>query len=226
MARRRTDEIREVLENQIVAGDFVPGTRLDEVKLAQQFGVSRTPVREVLNQLSNAGLVELRPKRGAFVGSLSLQKLVEMFETMAELEAICGRLAARRMTNEEVERLQEIHESCGVAAESGDPDQYYAENAKFHEAIYNGCHNGFLTDEVRRIRRRLQAYRRLQLRVRNRIRDSYAEHSEIVASIVDGDDQRAAAALRKHLMVQGERFNQLVAGLEALKANAGELSAS
>ena len=221
MAKRRTDEIREKLENQIVTGEFPPGTRLDEVKLAQQFGVSRTPIREVLNQLSTAGLVEQRPKRGAFVASPSLEKLVEMFETMAELEAVCGRLAARRMIDEECELLRQVHESCGRAAESGDPDLYYAENAKFHEVIYNGCHNRFLTDEVRRIRRRLQAYRRLQLRVRNRIKDSYAEHSEIVESILAGDDQRAEAALRNHIMVQGERFNQLVAGLDSLKSDAG-----
>ena len=220
MARRRTDEIREKLETQIVTGGFAPGARLDEVKLAQRFGVSRTPVREVLNQLSTAGLVELRPKRGAFVASVGLETLVEMFETMAELEAVCGRLAARRMTEEECARLREVHESCGRAAETGDPDAYYAENALFHEVIYDGCHNRFLTDEVRRIRRRLQAYRRLQLRVRNRITDSYAEHGEIVASILAGDAQRAEQALRDHIMVQGERFNQLVAGLQSLKAGA------
>ena len=221
MAKRRTDEIREILENQIVTGEFAPGARLDEVKLAQQFGVSRTPVREVLNQLSTAGLVELRPKRGAFVASLGLETLVEMFETMAELEAVCGRLAARRMTDEECQRLEQVHESCGRAAETGDPDLYYAENALFHEVIYEGCHNRFLTDEVRRIRRRLQAYRRLQLRVRHRIRDSYGEHAEIVASILDGDGERAEAALRDHIMVQGERFNQLVAGLQSLPTAAG-----
>ena len=221
MARRRTDEVRERLENQILTGGFAPGARLDEGRLAQQFGVSRTPVREVLNQLSTAGLVELRPKRGAFVASLSLETLVEMFETMAELEAVCGRLAARRMTEEECARLQRVHESCGRAARTGDPDLYYAENALFHEAIYDGCHNRFLAGEVRRIRRRLQPYRRLQLRVRNRVRDSYAEHGEIVASLLAGDDRRAEEALRSHLMVQGERFNQLVAGLDALGAKAG-----
>lgn len=221
MVTRRTDEIRESLENQIVGGEFAPEERLDEVKLAQKFGVSRTPIREVLNQLSNAGLVELRPRRGAFVAAPSLGKLVEMFEAMAEMEAICGRLAARRMTEDEIARLKEAHKQCGQAAETGDPDLYYAENAKFHEVIYSGCHNSFLTEEVRRIRRRLRAYRRLQLRVRNRVPDSFAEHSEIVDSIVDGDGSRAEAALRNHIMVQGERFNQLVAGMEKLKTNSG-----
>lgn len=218
MLKRRGDDIREILENEIVTGEITPGARLDEVKLAERFGVSRTPIREVLNQLSTSGLVELRPRRGAFVAHLSLEKLVEMFETMAEMEAVCGRLAARRMTDEERDHLRRVHESCGRAARSGDPDAYYAENAEFHEVIYEGCHNRFLTDEVRRLRRRLQAYRRLQLRVRDRIKTSYAEHTEIVDGILSGDDRRTEEALRKHIMVQGERFTELIAGLEGLRS--------
>lgn len=218
MLKRRGDDVREILENEIVTGEITPGARLDEVKLAERFGVSRTPIREVLNQLSTSGLVELRPRRGAFVAHLSLEKLVEMFETMAEMEAVCGRLAARRMTDEERDHLRRVHESCGRAARSGDPDAYYAENAEFHEVIYEGCHNRFLTDEVRRLRRRLQAYRRLQLRVRDRIKTSYAEHTEIVDGILSGDDRRTEEALRKHIMVQGERFTELIAGLEGLRS--------
>lgn len=218
MLKRRGDDVREILENEIVTGEITPGARLDEVKLAERFGVSRTPIREVLNQLSTSGLVELRPRRGAFVAHLSLEKLVEMFETMAEMEAVCGRLAARRMTDEERDHLRRVHESCGRAARSGDPDAYYAENAEFHEVIYDGCHNRFLTDEVRRLRRRLQAYRRLQLRVRDRIKTSYAEHTEIVEGILSGDDRRTEEALRKHIMVQGERFTELIAGLEGLRS--------
>ncbi|HMB74940.1 MAG TPA: GntR family transcriptional regulator [Kiloniellaceae bacterium] len=220
MTRHRGDEIREFLENEIVTGEIMPGTHLDEATLAQRFAVSRTPIREVLNRLSASGLVELRPRRGAFVAHLSLEKLVEMFETMAEMEAICGRLAARRMTEQERDALVQSHEGCRLAAAAGVPDAYYAANTTFHEVIYDGCHNSFLSGEVRRIRRRLHAYRRLQLRLRNRMHSSYQEHDEIVASILAGDDQGAEKALRDHLMIQGERFHQLVTGFESLKAKA------
>ena len=220
MTRYRGDDIREVLENEIVAGEIMPGTHLDEATLAQRFAVSRTPVREVLNRLASSGLVELRPRRGAFVARLSLEKLVEMFETMAEMEAVCGRLAARRMSEQEHQALLKSHEACRRAVTAGIPDAYYAENTKFHEVIYDGCHNAFLTGEVRRIRRRLHAYRRLQLRVRNRMQSSFDEHDEIVAAILAGDGQRAEDALRDHVTVQGERFHQLVTGLESLKAEA------
>ncbi len=90
----------ETIEDEIVTRQLPPGTRLDEVELAQRFAVSRTPIREALIQLASAGLVELRPRRGAIVAQISPQRLMEMFDVMAELEALCGRLAARRITPE------------------------------------------------------------------------------------------------------------------------------
>src|SRR3546814_18041549 len=97
MSKSRKDLLAERLEEDIVSGRFAPGERLDEVSLATSFGVSRTPVREVLQRLASSGLVELRPRRGAIVAQISIGRLVEMFEVMAELEGMCGRLAARRM---------------------------------------------------------------------------------------------------------------------------------
>lgn len=217
MTLRMVDRLRTALEDEILTGRLAPGTRLDEVALATRFQVSRTPIREALHQLSTSGLIEMRPRRGAIVAPMTAESLIEMFETMAELEAVCGRLASRRMTEDERGSLRVAHERCAPAAEAGDPDAYYRENERFHEVIYAGCHNRFLGEEVRRLRRRLQAYRRLQLRVRNRISASYAEHQMIVEAILAGDDRRTEEALRSHVMIQGERFNDLLTGLATLR---------
>ncbi len=96
---RRAEALREQLEQDIVTGHFKPGERLDEQSLATRFGVSRTPIREALMQLASTGMVELQPRRGAFVASLSLREVLERFETMAALEGMCGALAARRITD-------------------------------------------------------------------------------------------------------------------------------
>eukprot|EP01030_Chromulinospumella_sphaerica_P033266 gene33266-34111_t len=93
--------LREEIEEMIAVGTLKPGQHLDETELAARFGVSRTPIRETLIQLASMGLVVIRPRRGAIVAELGPQQLVEMFEMMSELEATCGRLAARRMTREE-----------------------------------------------------------------------------------------------------------------------------
>ena len=130
-------------------GELQPGQHLDETELATRFGVSRTPIRETLIQLESMGLVVIRPRRGAIVAELGPQQLLEMFEVMSELEATCGRLAARRMTAQEQQVLLAAHEACKAAVEALEPDEYYYRNEAFHEAIYAGSHNSFLFEQTR-----------------------------------------------------------------------------
>lgn len=204
---------KEQLEDDLATGRLAPGARLDEASLAARFGVSRTPVREMLRQLAAQGLVELRPYRGAIVSSPDPKSLMEMFEVMAELEAMCGRLAARRLTDEGEKELTTTLKACAQAAKSEDPDAYYYENERFHRAIYKLSGNAFLADQALMLHKRLAPFRRLQLRVRNRLHVSQCEHEGIVAAIVSGNPDLAADALRAHVVVQGERFTDLIASL-------------
>jgi DNA-binding GntR family transcriptional regulator len=208
--------LREEIEEMIAVGALRPGQHLDETELAERFGVSRTPIRETLIQLSTMGLVVIRPRRGAIVAELGPQQLVEMFEVMSELEATCGRLAARRMTPAEQATLVAAHKACQEALDAQEPDAYYYKNEVFHEAIYAGSHNQFLIEQTRALYRRLRPYRRLQLRVRNRLAKSYDEHDGVVQAIVSGDGERAAMLLREHVMIQGQRFADLMASLPQL----------
>jgi DNA-binding GntR family transcriptional regulator len=121
------------------------------------------------------------------------------------------------MTEAEHRELDAAHAACGVAAQKGDSDQYYYENERFHFCIYEGSHNSFLTEQSKILHRRLQPYRRLQLRVRNRMATSYREHGEIAAAIKAGQGEQAADLLRHHVIVQGERFADLVSSLHTLK---------
>lgn len=221
MKKRRSEELRDEIEELIAFGKLPPGKHLDETELAERFGVSRTPVREALNQLASAGLIEIRPRRGAIVAELGAQELVEMFEVMAELEGMCGRLAARRLTDPEQRTLLRIHEACKDAARDGvDPDVYYQLNDEFHGVIYAASHNGFLIEQVWTLRRRLRPYRRLQLRVRGRIPNSFDEHEKIVAAILAGDGELANTLMRAHVIVQGQRFADLIATLPLLHTSA------
>lgn len=208
--------LREAIENDIVSGDFHPGERLDEASLATRFQVSRTPIREALQQLASAGMIEIRPRRGAIVALATPERLYEMFEVMAELEAMCARRAARRISEESSVALLLAHEGCASHLE--DADAYYNENECFHQAVYQASGNAFLMEQVEAMQRRLRPYRRLQLRVRNRIRASFTEHETIVAAILAGDEDKAAQTMREHVRVQGERFSDLVASLARFKA--------
>lgn len=208
-----SDQLREIIEEQIATGKLMPGSSIDEATLAEEHGVSRTPAREALIQLAAEGLIEIRPRRGAVVTSIGPARLIEMFEVMAELESMCGRLAARRMTDAERKTLVEAHQACEAARADQDADAYFYCNERFHAAIYAGSHNVFLIEQATQLQRRLRTYRRLQLRVRNRMSTSFKEHQSVVDAIVGGDADAAATALRDHVVVQGERFADLLASL-------------
>jgi DNA-binding GntR family transcriptional regulator len=205
--------IREALEDAIVSGRFAPGAKLDPEALAREFDCSRTPIREALQQLEASGLVRVAAKRGTFVSEWTVDELAERFEVMAELEAICARLAARRITEAELAELEAAHEACRRESEAGDIDAYYAENSTFHHCIYRATHNAFLEREASRLHAVLQPYRRMQLQVRNRMARSLAEHDAVMAAIRAGDDQAAAEAMRNHVVIQGDRFHDLLAAL-------------
>lgn len=218
--QKRSLAVRELIEERIVDGRFPPGMRLDEVALAQEFGVSRTPIRETLIQLSSSGLVDLRPRRGAIVTDVSPHRLCEMFEVMAELEAMCARLAARRITDDEQAELLAAHAACQRARDSASSDDYFAHNETFHQVIYRAAHNAFLAEQAAQLQRRLRPFRRLQLRIRNRVGRSFTEHQGIVDAIVAGEGDKAAQLLREHVIVQGERYGDLVASIGHMKSAA------
>ena len=108
-AGTRSEHVRELIEEGIATGSFPPGMRLDEMELAERFNVSRTPLREALFQLASAGIVVMQPRRGTVVAEVTPHRLVEMFEVMGELEALCARLSARRMSALDHQRLLEAH---------------------------------------------------------------------------------------------------------------------
>ena len=221
----RAEALREAIEDKIATHEFPPGMHLDESELAQRFGVSRTPLREALIQLSSMGIVLVRPRRGAVVAEVSPHRLLEMFELMAELEAMCARLAARRMSDAEEDELLKAHRACEAAYLAGDPNDYYHKNERFHQAIYTAAHNGFLVEQAMALQRRLRPYRRLQLRVRNRMAASFNEHTGIVEALQQGDAEIAAERLRQHILVQGERFADLLASLASLRTEASTVFA-
>ncbi|WP_299475722.1 GntR family transcriptional regulator [uncultured Roseibium sp.] len=215
MEQRRADNIAETLEEHIFGGVFQDGDRLDEVRLAEKFGVSRTPLREAFQRLALSGLVELVPRRGAFVRQPGPIELMEMFEVMAELEAVCGRLAARRISDVAIEELRDANARCQMAVEAKDTDGYYIENERFHKTIYRQSGNSFLEQEAAKLHKRLKPFRRQQLKFRGRMAQSMAEHEAIVDALARGEPEEAANALRNHVAVQGEKFHNLMASLKS-----------
>lgn len=195
-----SDRIRDALTDQIASGELAAGSALDEQHLADRFGASRTPVREALRQLAVSGLVEMRARRGVIVARMTPERVMDMFETMAEIEAMCVRLATYRMTPLERSHLLELHEASQAMVEGRDVDAYDAFNREFHLCLYRATHNAFLEEQATAIRTRLNAFRRTQLRHGDRIQQSREEHESVMQAIAEGDGETAARRMRAHML--------------------------
>jgi len=214
MTEERTllsDRIRNALTDEIAHGSLPAGTQLDEQQLADRFGASRTPVREALRQLAVSGLVEMRPRRGVVVTRMTPERVMDMFEAMAEIEAMCVRLAAFRMTPLERSHLLRLHRQSAALVEAGDVDAYDAFNLEFHETLYRATHNSFLAEQAIATRTRLNAFRRTQLRQGNRIVHSREEHDGVMAAIAEGDGDLAARRMRAHMLNAASALDQYIA---------------
>jgi DNA-binding GntR family transcriptional regulator len=191
--------IYQSLAEQIIKGALPPGQKLDEQVLADQFSVSRTPIREALRELAARGLVDFVPRRGGFVARIGVDRLTDMLEAQCALEALCARLACERMTAIEKEHLQELHEQARALALAGDRDGYLDLNNQFHALICAGSHNATVSAMVRDLRDRLSPFRRTQAaEVDERLMRSLEEHAVVVHAILKSDPEAAFAAMRGH----------------------------
>lgn len=187
------------IADHIVAGDLRPGAKLDEMTLAERFAVSRTPIREALGQLAAMGLVDRRPNRGAIVALVTQDQLVSMFESMAELEGICGRFSALRMSSVERAELERGHQASARLVYHGKEEDYEAYNTEFHSQLYKGAHNDHIFELVSLTRSRLAPFRRAQFRLAGRLAKSWEEHDAIVTAIMRGEANAAGDAARSHV---------------------------
>jgi len=197
----QSTQLAQQLEEMIFTGQLAPGERLDEATIASRFGVSRTPVREAIQRLVATGMVEVRRRKGTIVTQLSMPRLIGMIETMAELDVMAARLAARRATLAERQHLGDIVERSNAAVD--DQQAYTRLNREFHWALYAATHNQYLAEIALRTWKVLQPYRNFRLDQGHRRNDSLREHTAIYEAIRSSDGDLAAKAMASHVRVGG-----------------------
>ncbi len=211
IATRRADQLRDQIEDDIVTGTLAAGTRLDEQELAARLTVSRTPIRRGDRARWRGRSGDIAARSRGVRRRLRVRDIVERFEVMAALEGMCGRLAARRITEAGRAALIETHEACRRAAADGDPDPYYYENERFDIAIYDAGRNVFLAEQAQHLRPAAQTVPAPAIAAAQRVPQSLAEHDGIVAAILTGAADEAERRLKDHILIQGERLTDLVA---------------
>jgi DNA-binding GntR family transcriptional regulator len=200
----RANVIRTALENDILTGALPPGAALDEERLAERFGVSRTPIREAVMQLLQDGLVEKEARRGTRVVKLDLHRLIQVFETTSELEGLCARFAARRIGKQELTELREAHALGERALKKGEAVEYARHGRHFHYLVIKASHNATLIETVNKIALHTLPYRRFQLGYEGRSMANHRDHSTILEAIANREDQLAYERMCSHVTVQGD----------------------
>lgn len=189
------------LRRLVLSGEFPPGAPLPEIFLAQEFNVSRTPIRETLKQLENEGLVEIRPRVGTFVRQPTRREIVELFELKGGLEGLAAGLFARRGAVPELDLLRRNVELSADAVRAGDSSRYAALVHEFHNALIAGADNRKLSEHYDRLMNQL-AYHRLVLKSVDqpgRLGFSLREHESIVTAIEARDHVNAELMMRQHV---------------------------
>lgn len=207
----RANEIRNALQEEIESGKLPPGTPLDERTLATRFQVSRTPVREALQQLAARDLVRIAPRQGITVARLSINQVRGMMESIGELESLCAKLAARRVDDQLKRNLDDALAQCQEAAVHGDSAEYAQANHLFHEAIYAGSRNDYLAELIRNARRLIQRYRIKDFHSKSQISKSLQDHLKVARAIQDGDETLAAQAMLLHVPAGSTGFSEFLA---------------
>lgn len=211
--RSRFTEIRVILEAEIERGDLVPGAILDERALAVRFNVSRTPVREALQQLVAKQYVQIVPRQGVFVTKMSVPQLRDMLELLSSLEIISAQLAARRMDDTQSAELRRTMEDSIAALEAGDVRRFAQTNVAFHNVICDACHNEYLADQIRSIRRMIARYHPKLFLSSHRREQTIVDHKKIVQALLAGDEAAAEAAMARHSPGGETGFSEFLATL-------------
>ncbi|GGX84321.1 transcriptional regulator [Litchfieldella qijiaojingensis] len=198
------EEAYQALHRLIVRGRLAPGERLVEPELCEQLGISRTPLREAVKLLAADGLVTLRRNRNAQVSLIDAKELEHLFEVEAGLESLAVGLAAKRMTNTEIKRLEAMQERLERLLDKGDRDAYFELNQRIHAHLVAGARNPVLEETHRRLLGRLERARYLALDRIGRWQESTEEHREILEALKARDGERASRLLASHVQHTGE----------------------
>ncbi len=207
--------VLEAIRQAIIDGTLKPRERLMEIQLAEELGVSRTPIREALRKLEMEGFIVMVPRKGAYVADLSFKDIADVFEIRSALEGLAASLAAERITSEELEEMERCLVEKAEAILENDMEKLVSVDTKFHETIYRASRNERLTNIINNLREQIQRYRATTLAYPGRMQESLDEHRAIVEALQARDVHLARQLAGEHIenaensMIESIKMNSL-----------------
>ena len=193
------EDVADKLREQIFSKNLLPGSWLDEQSLADQFGISRTPMREAIKVLASEGLVTIKMRRGAYVTEVFRSDLEQIFTILSLLEGQAAKEAATKASEAQLNLLDHLHHRLETAAADRDIEQFFEINVKFHELIQEIAGNRWMNGVIADLRKVLKLHRRDSLTSTGRLQNSLLEHREILRALLKRDEAAAESAMQKHL---------------------------
>ena len=190
------EEVAELLRQRIFRRELEPGSWIDEVKIAQEFGISRTPLREALKVLAAEGLITMKVRRGAYVTEVSEQDLDEVYHLLALLESDAAAVAATRATEGELGELRSLHQELEDAVH--DRDRFFAINERFHMRLLEISGNRWRNQMVADLRKVMKLNRHNSLLKSGRIEESLAEHRGVMEALEQRDAAKVMQRMQEH----------------------------
>ncbi|MBQ1396362.1 MAG: GntR family transcriptional regulator [Eubacterium sp.] len=191
--------VYEELKRRIMTGKITPHTRMMEVDLAEDMGVSRTPVREAIRKLEKEGLVTIEPRKGAYASDISTEDMVNVLTVREELEALAAGIAASRITGEQISRMEHLTDLYAQAIEANDTAAIIDYDEQFHQAIVSVTDNRTLIQFVSNLQELVLRFRYLYYEDFSRYRNMPEEHHHIIDALKSGDEKRASEVVREHI---------------------------
>ena len=191
--------VSETLRQAIVEGVLQPGERLMEIQMAEELGVSRTPVREAIRKLEQEGFVVMVPRRGTYVADLSLKDINEVFEIRTALDVLAAGLAAERITDEELEESERLLVHIGEYIEMQDMDKIIDADSQFHDLLYKASRNDRLVGIINNLREQLTRFRSISISYPGRLQNTWEEHRRLLEAIAQRDAEQAMQIAREHM---------------------------
>lgn len=210
-------EIVSRIRKMIQKGTLVRGQKVNEKDLCDAMGVSRTPVREALRQLTSEGLIQLIPHKGAFVSQPCMEEISDLFEVMSMLEGTCARLAATHMTDKDLRKFEDLHNNLETHYRNRDHEAYLKVNHDVHVFIQELARNRVLNDLINGLRQKVLLYRQRQLYQPERFDQSIQEHRNLLGAFRTRDPVSAEASMKHHLLMQCKALVGLYANKEPKK---------
>lgn len=191
------EKILETMREAIIKGTLKPGEKVAEPELAERFGISRTPIREAFRQLESEGYLTVIPRKGAVVTGLSERDIEEFYAIKSILEGYAARMAAEKLTEKEIQRLETINERLEKLAEEGDVKTFFRVHSEFHELFIRAAGNEKLAELIDQVGRRFNRLRMASLSLPGRMDISVQEHRKIIRAFRDRNGEAADNLVKK-----------------------------